>query len=757
MPENRPAIPADIKREVFMESGHRCAVCGSESSLELAHIDSWNKVKEHKAENIICVCANCHTRFDKGEWDRKTMLAYKAKPWVNKQNNSASQPARLELSLDINLKDFDEQQRENLRETLAMLTDVSPHKIEIKAVIKNSILVIIEMPNYAAKMFMSAYNNRNEYFSQILAPFKIMDAKMKVISYVGTIVGESTTREFRLAVAADSIKEQDIIAVDSELSDAENPTETAKPIRVWAKVQKIERLNPLFPQEAGHELAATGTNPFDTVLSLSREMVTAVCQILGVEPLAGGNGKLDQLRYPPKPATRAYRPDSTDIARIVVGDLNNPEKENRALDIATLANRPEVDVQVDGHSIVSRHLAILAMTGAGKSVTARRVVEQLANKNYPIVIFDPHGDYTGLADIENLRDRVKRYYAQFPVFEQDADTIRSIVETLASSFSNTQSELFEELFLGAKNFISVINNNPIELKTRTTWLSAYLQNRDIEKFGIKPNLFFVADFIQAVVRAGREEDQDAQSQIIEWSGRDALRITKGYAKNMEYMPGRFRKAAKKIFTMEKIGQKVARTSDPLPLDLKELVSYQGISIVALAGYTGDFQAMIYSMVAEKIFEARVSDELKLPVLFLLEEAHNFVPAQGYSSAEKRSIEITKQIAQEGRKFGVGLTLISQRPSRLDETTLSQCNSFIIMRMVNPADQNFVRRVVETLGEDEAKNLPNLDVGEALLSGQMINFPVLVKIKMPESQGEREEKDAFVALEEANNELKNQRN
>jgi DNA helicase HerA-like ATPase len=170
--------------------------------------------------------------------------------------------------------------------------------------------------------------------------------------------------------------------------------------------------------------------------------------------------------------------------------------------------------------------------------------------------------------------------------------------------------------------------------------------------------------------------------------------------------------------------------------------------VALAGYTGDFQATIYTLVAEQIFAARVSDELKLPVLFLIEEAHNFAPARANTSAESRAIATTKQIAQEGRKFGVGLILISQRPSRLDETTLSQCNSYIIMRMVNPADQNYVRRVVETLGEDEANILPDLDVGEAILSGQLINFPVLVKVKEPESKGEREERDAFEVLEEA---------
>jgi DNA helicase HerA-like ATPase len=200
--------------------------------------------------------------------------------------------------------------------------------------------------------------------------------------------------------------------------------------------------------------------------------------------------------------------------------------------------------------------------------------------------------------------------------------------------------------------------------------------------------------------------------------------------------------------MERTNQRIARSARPLPTDRKELVRYGGISIVSLAGYTGDFQATIYSIIANDIFDARVSEDLKLPALLLLEEAHNFAPARAATPAEQRAITTTKQIAQEGRKFNVGLILISQRPSRLDETTLAMCNSYIIMRMLNPADQNFVRRVVETLGEDEAQMLPDLDVGEAILSGQLVNFPVLAKIKEPESQGEREEKDAFEALEEA---------
>ncbi len=560
--------------------------------------------------------------------------------------------------------------------------------------------------------------------------------------YVGTLVGESTSREFRIAVAHETIREQDIIAVDATLRRPTTP-DAPERIRIWAKVQRIERINPLFPTEAGHELAATQTHPLETVLSLSREMVTAVCQVLGAEPLDGTtHGRLDHLRYPAQPASTAYSPSENDLARVVLGDLR--QTKDRALDIATLANRPSVNVLVDGHAIVTRHLAILAMTGAGKSWAARRVIEELVKKNWPIVIFDPRGDYSGLGDVPELTRRVRRYYAQFPIFEQDIETVITIIQSLGWKLANTHSSLFEELFKSAHRFLS---GSTTELRERTTWLSDHLGSERIAKFGVQPDLYFLANFVQAVVEVGKTESEEDFRQLREWGTSDELKIKKGTARNLEGLPGNIRTAARQLRQMEEISKKVAHTSEPLPLSRTDLVAYGQISVIALSGYRSDFQAIIYRIITEAIFTARLRDELEWPVLFLLEEAHNFAPAKANTPAEEHAAATTRQIAQEGRKFGVGLVLISQRPSRLDETTLSQCNSYIIMRMANPVDQNYVRRVIETLGEDEAAMLPDLDVGEAILSGQLTNFPVLVRIKPPESKGEHEEEDAFIALEQ----------
>ena len=561
-------------------------------------------------------------------------------------------------------------------------------------------------------------------------------------NFVGTIVGESTTQEFRMAVHAAAVSEQDIVAVDADMAAADENAE--RPVRVWAKVRKIERLNPLFPVEAGHELAETRTDPFDTVLSFSREMVTAVCQVIGHEPRDSKGGKLDNLRYPPKPASTVYHPEKNDLCRIVLGDLS--AKQNRGLDLATLSNRGDIDIQVDGHAVVTRHLAILAMTGAGKSWTARRIVEQLAKKNYPIVIFDPRGDYTHLGEVPGLEDKVVRYYADFPVFEEDADSVAEIVNALGYELTATQRALFSDVFDGASRLVKD------DIETASEKLATILDDEELRQYKLKPNLFSVYHLSRAAAQVIREDGNEGCDWIAQFLPM-VKKKNKTEARTLEGISKRVRSAAFSLMTMAKTNRRLAdgaKPPQPLPSGNNRvtLAQYGKISVISLGGYTSDFQATLFSVIASDLFEMRVTGELEYPALMVLEEAHNFAPAKAMSYAEKRAINVTRQIAQEGRKFGLGLVLISQRPSRLDETALSQCNSQIIMRLINPADQRFVRQAVEALNEDDLRMLPSLDVGEAIFSGQMINFAVLARVKSPESQGEREEEEAFVALEKA---------
>ena len=91
MPQNRPRIPADVERQVLIEAGHRCAVCGAELPLERAHIIAWSRSKDHSAANLLCLCANCHGRADTENWGEETLRQYKQRPWVIRARIEAAQ------------------------------------------------------------------------------------------------------------------------------------------------------------------------------------------------------------------------------------------------------------------------------------------------------------------------------------------------------------------------------------------------------------------------------------------------------------------------------------------------------------------------------------------------------------------------------------------------------------------------------------------------------------------------------------------
>ncbi len=386
-------------------------------------------------------------------------------------------------------------------------------------------------------------------------------------------------------------------------------------------------------------------------------------------------------------------------------------------------------------------------------MAARRIIEQLAALNYPIVIFDPHGDYTLLGNSPALRGKVQRYFAQFPVFEEDSETVEQLVSNLGYPLSPTMQGFFPDVFRAASNFLT---DDEDENQKRARWLSETTGDSNILKFGLRADLWLVASMADAAEQAlGIGPIDPVFQQLVEWGWSTLRSYSATDRRSLEAIKRRVRRAAAVLSRMERTNRRVARDAVALPTDRTEIVKYGQVSVVSLAGYDPEFQATILSIVADDLFEKRVRGDLAYPVFFVLEEAHNFVPSRATSEAERRSIATTRQLAQEGRKFNIGLLLVSQRPSRLDETTLAMCNSFIIMRMINPADQQFVRRVIESLGEAETRLLPDLDVGEAILSGQMVNFPVLVRMKPPSSRGEREEEDAFEVLRKAHADTRQQ--
>jgi DNA helicase HerA-like ATPase len=160
------------------------------------------------------------------------------------------------------------------------------------------------------------------------------------------------------------------------------------------------------------------------------------------------------------------------------------------------------------------------------------------------------------------------------------------------------------------------------------------------------------------------------------------------------------------------------TSEP---PIREMVAANRVTVVAMSGVRERIQQFIVTSILQRIFESRRRSEIS-PLILIVEEAHRFAP----SGDEVSSSSVMRTIAAEGRKFGICLVVVSQRPNRLDSTVLSQCVTNIVMKIKNPADLASIRESAENVTEDILNELPHFEKGEALVMGEA--FPVSIRFK-----------------------------
>lgn len=183
---NRPSIPDEIIiRKVYSECGHRCAVCGEPIPLELAHIIPWHESKEPKAEDLICLCANCHGRADREKWEEKEMREHKQTPWVirkyGKADGMPKSMAKVDVTINMDINHFNEKEQRWLRYAIAAFLDISPNAVQITSIEKdNSVKVTIKLPRQSAKELLSAYKKKSSGLFRNLAPLTLLDIRREM-------------------------------------------------------------------------------------------------------------------------------------------------------------------------------------------------------------------------------------------------------------------------------------------------------------------------------------------------------------------------------------------------------------------------------------------------------------------------------------------------------------------------------------------------------------------------------------------------
>lgn len=506
-----------------------------------------------------------------------------------------------------------------------------------------------------------------------------MAARQSLGRHIGTVVGNTSPQEFTFFLRQFEAKLGDIVTVSMEVPASEG----LAPVIVWGRVVNLERFNPFLPLEAGQELADEGLELVHTVLSTTRDQVQARALVLGYTR-PGNLQTLMPLNYPVTPGAEVCLPPADSVQALLTGD----EQVNR-LRIGTLLGRKDVEVSLKTNAVVARHMAILAMTGGGKTVAARRIIRELLKLRYPLVILDPHGDYLGLWENRAALPTadIKLFYPHIKVRDESRDLIGYLVRQLTQGFTDPQREKYEEAA------------NKVNLSEDGTDVGSFIDAVLAELEPIKSSTRHPGT-VPAVMRG--------------------LRFVKKQIEAMELSNKRLRQRLPQ-FPFEEM-------PDPA-LEPEKFVRPGQASIVYLGGYDHLTQSTIVALVLKNLFEVRASLKNRIPpLLAVIEEAHNFIPSKGEGQAETPSVEVIRKVITEGRKFGVGLLLISQRPSRLDETTLSQCNTFLIFRLVNPRDQQFVERVMENLSKADANLLPSFGPGQGIVSGQAVRFPLVVQVE-----------------------------
>ena len=451
-------------------------------------------------------------------------------------------------------------------------------------------------------------------------------------------------------------------------------------------------------------------------------------------------------RIPPRIGWKIFLAPDDALATVlnrVAFDWEKGEAERGGAHVGSLLSRPAlnpeaaqengVPVVLDVRSITATHMAIIAGTGAGKSYLASVLIEEMMKpiNRASILVVDPHGEYDTLEEIRNANAfRADEgfdggYKADVKVVPQGQVKIR--VSDL--TFHDLRFLLGAQFGLsGPMEYVLRLALDRVEgeRKDKTAWTMndvysalAYMQNGEEDT---QP------DPARHSRESGNPSSGDGDLDWLENAGRQEQQSTR--AKPDVQMRGSARALD---WRLKSLFAESPNFDNIESIDLQEVFRPGLCSVLQLNEIDRRQQQVIVAVLLRMVWKARMNavkgtgnpkDRLDYPVFILLEEAHHFAPA----NEDVVTTNILKTILAEGRKFGVGVGLISQRPGKLDSDVLSQCMTQFLLRIVNEYDQSSVAAAVESASHDLLAELPALSKGQAIVAGAAVNTPLSIRVR-----------------------------
>ncbi|EPM7854960.1 ATP-binding protein [Vibrio alginolyticus] len=408
--------------------------------------------------------------------------------------------------------------------------------------------------------------------------------------------------------------------------------------------------------------------------------------------------------------------------------LSNAAAEGNSLTLGKYTLDDNAIAYLNGNKFFQRHAFIGGSTGSGKSWTTAKIIEQMANlASSNAIVFDLHGEYSPLQ-----HEGLKHYKVAGP---GEIEAGKTIVDgAIYLPYWLLSYEALVSLFVdrsdqNAPNQAMIMSREVNAAKQQYLVTGGYTDI--LNSFTVDSPVPFDIDVLLNRLNEINSEmvpGAAGKTKQGEFYGKLSRLIARLENKVTDRRLGFLFQGGTETLEFDWLGQ----LTDAL-LGSTQENGQGGIKIINFSEVPSDILPLIVSMVARLAFSIQqwTSSEERHPVALLCDEAHLYIPQRNAAgAADDISIEIFERIAKEGRKYGVSLVVISQRPSEVNKTMLSQCSNFVSMRLTNADDQAVVKRLLPDSLGGFSDILPTLDTGEALVVGDASLLPSRIRIDEP---------------------------
>lgn len=414
--------------------------------------------------------------------------------------------------------------------------------------------------------------------------------------------------------------------------------------------------------------------------------------------------------------------------KMIMNAISGKGTEYKSLEIGHFASNRDVSAVLDGNRFFQRHACIVGSTGSGKSYTVASILEKTNELPYAnMIVFDLHGEYNELSYADQIKICDEPEGLHIPLWFFNYEEIHSLfVESSEGTSTNQRAAVINYILRAKKEYI---NNNMSEVSEEIVTadtpipfsaeeLIEYLENQNILE--VETGEIYKTGENKGQAKTKKGQYYDKLTNLI-----TSLR-TKMDDKKYGFV----------------FNEKDTINADYLNQFAKRIMgnTKYRIKVIDLSEVPSDMLAIIIGIVTRIIYDIQFwitpsKDEVRHPLVLACDEAHIYMSndTSKMKAVEKKSLEIFEKIAKEGRKYGIGLLIISQRPAELNTTIMSQCNNIVSLKITNDRDKTAVAAMLTDSLVGIVEMLPNLDVGECVVVGDAIMLPSKIILDKPKEK------------------------